>query len=770
MKYQEILNLAKKHSIKRDVASPDFFEGAIMGNGDLGLVVCTRPDALLMHLGHNNIWDIRIDEGQKDKVKTFKEIWGRILQNKDTFGSQSWFADYCRDVTASYHDHVYPRPFPASDIYLFFDRKGYEVLGHELDISTGLLTVKLESDTGKKFFIKIAVSMKNDTVCCKTVDESGEPANIFYRLMIVPYHTDDGLPVHTALMNGFIQLLPYNDYDGTVRPGVDKGFSMLYRLNGKKEFSGLDTRFDDVNELSFQIIEGTYDIVEKIKIAEPCDFEETYKQNSGIWAEYWQRSGVALDDEFLEHLWYVNTYFIRCALNGHSRCPGLFGNWMCGSVGTAWHGDYHMNYNTQQVFWGLMGANRQELHLPYLRMVEDLLPVSTAWARDFYALDGACFPHSAYPVPMTINPYPSPDWGWEIFETPWTVQSLWWHYTYTQDKDLLRTRIYPLIRSASQFLVGYMMREGADPVCDGNYHLYPTIVPELYGLTKGLTMNLDGATDLAFTKFIFKATLKAIDDLDIKENDSLLYENIEKILAAYPEYPTANGRFGKVYISVQNEDPDHVIYNTPANLIQIFPGEDIDALTASEKELDIAERSWRHHYNEGGNDLVFYHLVGARLGIIDIEKFKRHVKYCLLPDQYANLRATLTGGRYGDTFGMDFMMRMGLFTENLSLYAVVDECLIWGHTNTIVLFPNWDMNKHAEFCNMRTKGAFLVDASCAKGKVEKVKIQSERGGTARLKNPWTKASDQNGKTYDCEIITVDLAAGESICLFPAELC
>ncbi|WP_288267422.1 hypothetical protein [uncultured Methanobrevibacter sp.] len=58
MKVQDTIKLAKKHSIRRDVASPDFFEGAIMGNGDLGLIVCTRPDALLMHLGHNNIWDI----------------------------------------------------------------------------------------------------------------------------------------------------------------------------------------------------------------------------------------------------------------------------------------------------------------------------------------------------------------------------------------------------------------------------------------------------------------------------------------------------------------------------------------------------------------------------------------------------------------------------------------------------------------------------------------------------------------------------------------
>ncbi|MBR6934844.1 MAG: hypothetical protein IKH41_05090 [Clostridia bacterium] len=772
MKVQDTIKLAKKHSIRRDVASPDFFEGAIMGNGDLGLIVCTRPDALLMHLGHNNIWDIRIDESQKDKVGTFKEIWGKIINDKEDFGSRQWFADYCREVTASYHDHVYPRPFPASDIYLFFDRKGYEVLGHDLDISNGLLTINLESGEGKRLYIKIAVSMKGDDIVIRTVNDLGEPANIFYRIMIVPYISDDGLPKFIPLENGFRQLLTYNGYEGTARPGIDKGFSLLYRLNGKTVPAGLDKCFKDLDEgvtdLSFSVTEGYYDRVEKVKEAPVCVFDDIADYNANIWAEYWQQSGIKIDDEFLEHLWYINTYFIRCVLNSHSRCPGLFGNWMCPGVGTAWHGDYHMNYNTQQVFWGLMGANRQELHFPYLRLVEDLLPVSAAWANDFYSLEGACFPHSAYPVPMTINPYPSPDWGWEIFETPWTVQSLWWHYTYTKDIDLLRTRIYPLIRAASAFLVGYMMREGADPVGDGKYHLFPTVVPELYGLSGGLTKNLDGTTDLAFTKFIFNATLEAISDLGLGDAEAELAANMRKILAAFPDYPTAAGRFGEVYVSVGTEDPDHVIYNTPANLMPIFPGEDVDALSASGEALEIAKRSWLHHYNEGGNDLVFYHLIGARLGIIDIEKFKRHVRYCMMPNQYANLRATLTGGRYVDTSGMDFMMRAGLFTENLSLYAVVDECLIWGHTDTIVLFPNWDKKRPAEFCSLRTKGAFLVDAACSDGDVTYVKITGERGGVAKLKNPWRKAVDQRGKVYETDIVTVMIAPGESVEFTPAE--
>ncbi|MBQ7089520.1 MAG: hypothetical protein IJN82_00205, partial [Clostridia bacterium] len=604
-----------------------------------------------------------------------------------------------------YRAHKYPRPYPASSLYLFFDRKEYEVLGHSLDLSNGLLTVTLQDTLEKKYFIQVFVSQASDTVYCRTVDEQGAAAKIFHRLYLSPNRPDEGIPAYTVLDNGILQMLPANGYEGQARVGEDKGFSVLYQTNG--EAHGLRTPIRDVTEVTVQITQGCYDRVSKATAVEVPSFEQALLQAETAWRAYWERSAVALEDEFLEHLWYVNTYFMRCAMNPHSTCPGLFANWMYGDIGVAWHGDYHMNYNTQQIFWGLMSANRQELHLPYVKMAESLLPLSKAWAKDFYELEGACFPHSAYPVPMSVMPYPSPDWGWEIFETPWTVQSLWWHYTYTKDLNLLRDRLYPVIREAALFLVGYMTREGANPNGDDQFHLFPTIVPELYGLSEGLKKNLDGAVDLTFTKFIFRAMLQAVSDLGIEQREAGLTEQIRMILNAFPDYPTADSRWGEVYVSVQTEDPEKVIYNCPANLMQIFPGEDVDAQSASEKELQLAVNSWKHHYNEGGNDLVFYHLIGARLGILNLEQFKRHVRYCMMPNETAADRVTLAGGRVSDDKPLDYMSRMGIWVENFSLYAVVNECLLWGHREVAELFPNWDKQKSAAFRSLRTKGAFL---------------------------------------------------------------
>jgi hypothetical protein len=43
--------IARRHAIVNTVPTPNFFEGALLGNGDLGVCVTLRPDALGLHIG-----------------------------------------------------------------------------------------------------------------------------------------------------------------------------------------------------------------------------------------------------------------------------------------------------------------------------------------------------------------------------------------------------------------------------------------------------------------------------------------------------------------------------------------------------------------------------------------------------------------------------------------------------------------------------------------------------------------------------------------------
>jgi hypothetical protein len=79
---------------------------------------------------------------------------------------------------------------------------------------------------------------------------------------------------------------------------------------------------------------------------------------------------------------------------------------------------------------------------------------------------------------------------------------------------------------------------------------------------------------------------------------------------------------------------------------------------------------------------------------------------------------------------------MGIWTENLSLPAVLNECLMQSYTGTIRLFPNPEGLGTARFENLRAVGAFLVSATHDASGVSDVILLSEKGSLARVANPW----------------------------------
>jgi len=337
-------------------------------------------------------------------------------------------------------------------------------------------------------------------------------------------------------------------------------------------------------------------------------------------------------------------------------------------------------------------------------------------------------------------PYPVPTWGWEICETPWSVQSLWWHYLYTMDATFLEQRAFGPIREAVLFLVDYLRRpEARGPQWgDDRHHVFPTVAPELYGLTPGLGKNHDCLVDLTLIRFVFRAYLRATEVLGRREAERELVAPVREILDRFPEYPTATSPRGKVFVSVPGEDPE-TVYNTPDSTMTVFPGED-HGLGSPPEELETARNSYRQQRNEGGNDLVFLNLQGARLGILDLDRFARQVEYCRMPNGTCTDLCLQVHGRYGDATPFDFMARMGVWFENFALPAVVNECLLQGYDGTLRLFPNWPADRPAEFRTLRAAGAFLVSAALSGGEVRWVEVTSEAGSPLILIVPWKEGA------------------------------
>ncbi|MCG8310732.1 MAG: hypothetical protein MI975_25305 [Cytophagales bacterium] len=789
---------AKRHPLEINKPAIDFFEGALLGNGAMGVVVTTRPDGVLMYFGHNNVWDIRIAEDHKEEIGTFNYVFNKVKKIPDSLKmltDDPWYAEYSR-IAAENYRKPYPRPFPCGSVLLGFDRRNAEMLGHKLDISNGLCEVYLLTNDKQKVTLQLFTDISSDKLWMQLVDAKGELCeNIFDRIKIMPDPSTPGeFPKYKVQENldeglmAFRQVLPYqepHEYDIEKGHLKDNAFCLIAQFNtplektsrinwhgNKQEMAELEGSFVNRENLvgCISLTEGLNTELENESKVENAPlkalFQKSFEKGNKIWEEYWNKSGVSLSDAFLERAWYHNLYFFNCAVKPGVSTPGLFANWSFNDIGTAWHGDYHMNYNTQQPFWLPFSTNHLEKNLSYVELIEFLMGVSKKWAKEYYNLPGAYFPHSAYPVDMTMNPYPVPHWGWEIFETPWAVQGLWWHYQYSKDIEFLKNRAYEPIKAAVEFLVAYMKRPEArgEQWNDNNYHIFPAIPPELYALRPGFKYNYDCTMDLTLTKFIFKAFQEATSVLDLKETEKELLADIEDILSNFPEYPTALTPGNKeVFVAVPGEH-SQAVYNVPNALATVFPGED-HGWHSDKKTKELLKNSFQNRQNEGGNDLVFYNLQAARIGMLDIERFKRQVKYCLMPNGTAADMVMQVHGRYNDRTNYGFMNRMGVWFENFALPVVINECLMQSYNGTIRLFPNWEMENDAEFYKLRAVGAFLVSATLKDGEVSKVEIFSEAGSNLKILLPWKNCTMTNtGGTKQINSNKIDMPTkkGEQI--------
>lgn len=243
--------------------------------------------------------------------------------------------------------------------------------------------------------------------------------------------------------------------------------------------------------------------------------------------------------------------------------------------------------------------------------------------------------------------------------------------------------------------------------------------------------------DLALIDFLLEASGRASETLKANEAERKQWSEIRANLAAYP---SAAGQQGEIWLDVPNA-PLGWIYNIPVTLAPVFPGERV-GLHSNAPTLELARRTARTIRLEGGNDIVYQPLIRARLGMLDLDWFKQEVRYCLMPNGIVQDRVRQVGGRYKDSTDFDFMMRMGVWTENLSLPAVLNECMLQSYSGTLRIFPNTQNLGPARFRNLRAAGAFLVSAEWDGKAISHVEILSERGAVLRILNPWGSSEIQ----------------------------
>jgi alpha-L-fucosidase 2 len=437
-------------------------------------------------------------------------------------------------------------------------------------------------------------------------------------------------------------------------------------------------------------------------------------------AEFWARSRLQVSDPLIENLWHETLHARRCAYRHDTVPPGLF---LPSTVRdySHWHGDYHLNYNFQEPFWGDYTANHFELGDAYFRGLEFFLPIGRKIARDYYGCRGVFIQLSGYPIRAEDDPLGVVPMGRMAYMTGWAANPYWWRYLYTLDTNWLRTSGYPVLRDCALFYTDFMRRGD-----DGLYHVFPSNQGE-----DGFTGNAKDYTDrpqvMQHLRYALRAALQAAEVLNTDPDlRSQWRDRLEHCAGDDGKPPPQRAGINRV---CHDANPPEFGAGRPYRAQpESTPG---PPWPAEPTTWYFGQYPWGVMGRLRGGDFVAER---------DFPVFRDLVRRWRHPN---GLLWGMAIANYG---------RAGAWTESLGVVAPLQEMLLQSWDGALRIFPAWPRALEARYEDFRAEGAFLVSASWAQGRVHTLTVRSERGARCRLYPPWpagVRVLNEAGVAVEC---------------------
>jgi len=708
----------------------NFIDGPLLGNGDTGAVVHGTVGKLRINVAKNDVWDRRDDTDKITRAPlTQKQFVDMIMKDKD--GSALTRLRKISEELAVCWNTDYPCPKPCGELVLENFTHSDPDFRQRLCLYDGLLLSESHSEDSQ---IKISTFVAADKnlipvryscqgkVELEFVMDLIRQINKSDKAVSSPDFGCDGkyfwirhrLPADPLYPKGFeyvmMGAIEGLTYETVVASNCTRVFACGKEKCTFEIYLGVATSRDAEDPFR----EAGRIVDEAISKG----YQTILEEHKDSWHSFWRKSFVNFSDEFMENLWYLNQYFLACCSKKGKVAPGLYGSWITNDS-SSWHGDYHLDYNFEQQYWGVYASNHPELAHPYYDYIFEILPVAKREAADIYNCRGAKYPITAYPTAMERNPYPVFPWDRCMCLSAWAAQGFWWHYKYTLDEKFLRKRAYPVMVECARFYQDFLKKE------DGKYVIWPTVSPEHYGVTAKFALNRNCTIDLALIKFLLKAVIEASGILGVDEKERPAWQEILDNLADYPSYETKEG---EVFVDVENAWP--ITYNCPVPIAPVFPGEDI-GIDSPAKLHKIAERTAKTLRINGADGFIGLPMAWMRLGLKEMYQSFREMSLERIRHNGALAQIGRASYRYR-------WWNCGPVVENFAFTAVINEMLLQSYNGKIRVFPALPDGMSARFSDLRAVGAFLVSSEKDPDGVRYVGINSLKGGPCKIVNPWGK--------------------------------
>lgn len=542
----------------------------------------------------------------------------------------------------------------------------------------------------------------------------------------------------------------------------------------------------------------------QLEAASAAGLAKVAEETAAWWRDFWQRGYVALHsadgvaDTIQQNYHY---YLYVMAASSRGRFPAKFNGMLWNTAGDlrTW-GAQHWYANTSCHYEALFTANRMELLDPLFAMYSGMYENCATAARQQWGSKGIYIPETSYfdglaklpddiaaemrdlyllrkpweqrsqrfqEYAQTRHPHSS-RWNWiqngswkdgryvitdrgagpygavnHIFGSTAKIAYYYWRrYEFTQDREWLAARAYPMLEGTVEFYRNYPnLRKGAD----GKHHIHNV------NSNESVMGAQDTDEDLSAMRGVTAALLRAAQILNRDADRQPVWREFLENLAPLPTSDDAaalkpdNYQGPRVFVRGLKPSIRGAGLLPDGNSLPMWLFDLCHVGTSDRRALETANNTFSYNYRNGigpNNNvsvLSKWAIAGTSLGRVEATRY-------LIPAQI-EARAPERGTAYKNGGVLANRMtlregpqaldvqRLGRASEALHMALVQSNPPMPGEDPVITLFPAWPQEWDAQY-RLAARGGFLVNARYRGGRVESVELESQAGGECKLRNPW----------------------------------
>jgi len=224
-----------------------------------------------------------------------------------------------------------------------------------------------------------------------------------------------------------------------------------------------------------------------------------------------------------------------------------------------WRSDYHTDVNVEMNYWFVDQANLSECFQPLAEWVNSIREVRREATHKEFNVRG-------WATRSENGIFGGATYKWVPGDASWVAQNLWDHYAFTQDKEYLRTRAYPVLKELCEYWEDSLKADSK-----GRLVSPMSQSPEHGPVSEGNSYDQQLAWDL-FTNYI-----QASEELDVdSEYRAKVVAMKAKLLG--PQI----GKWGQLQEWAEDLDDPKDQHRHLSHLIAVHPGRQISPLTTPE--------------------------------------------------------------------------------------------------------------------------------------------------------------------------------------------